>query len=94
MAIMSTASPFFERYVAFRSAMTLAGVPVDEAFCIKRHSTDMDVPLSALPELPEVFLCANDFIAVDTMQALRKLANRSQAISFYAGSTTPRNPGS
>ena len=27
----------------------------------------------ALPELPEVFLCANDFIAVDTMQALRKL---------------------
>ena len=64
---------FFERYVAFRSAMTLAGVPVDEAFCIKRHSTDMDVPLSALPELPEVFLCANDFIAVDTMQALRKL---------------------
>ena len=39
--------------VAFRSAMTLAGVPVDEAFCIKRHSTDMDVPLSALPELPD-----------------------------------------
>ena len=64
---------FFERYVAFRSAMTLAGVPVDEAFCIKQHSADMDVPLSALPELPEVFLCANDFIAVDTMQALRKL---------------------
>lgn len=64
---------FFERYVAFRSAMILAGVPVDEAFCIKQHSADMDVPLSALPELPEVFLCANDFIAVDTMQALRKL---------------------
>ena len=64
---------FFERYVAFRSAMTLAGVPVDEAFCIKSDTMDMDIPLAALPELPEVFICANDFIAVDVMQALRKL---------------------
>ena len=64
---------FFERYTAFRSAMTLAGVPVDETFCIKSNSTDMDIPLAALPELPEMFICANDFIAVDVMQALRKL---------------------
>ncbi len=64
---------FFERYVAFRSAMTLAGVPVDERFCIKSNSTDMDAPLAALPELPEMFVCANDFIAVDVAQSLRKL---------------------
>lgn len=64
---------FFERYVAFRSAMALAGVPVDEAFCIKSNTADMDAPLAALPELPDLFICANDFIAVDTMQSLRKL---------------------
>ncbi len=64
---------FFERYAAFRSAMTLAGVPVDERFCIKSNATDMDAPLAALPELPELFICANDFIAVDVMQSLRKL---------------------
>jgi len=64
---------FFERYTAFRSAMTLAGIPVNEAFCIKLTSPDMDAPLAALPELPDLFICANDFIAVDTMQSLRKL---------------------
>ncbi len=64
---------FFERYVAFRSAMTLAGVPVNETFCVRATSPDMDAPLAALPELPEMFICANDFIAVDTMQSLRKL---------------------
>ncbi len=64
---------FFERYAAFRSAMALAGVPVDEALCIKSNATNMDAPLAALPELPDLFICANDFIAVDTMQSLRKL---------------------
>ncbi len=64
---------FFERYTAFRSAMTLAGVPVDERFCLKVTGPDMDAPLAVLPELPDLFLCANDFIAMDTMQSLRKL---------------------
>ena len=53
--------------------MILAGVPVDEAFCIKSNSTDMDASLAALPELPDLFICANDFIAVDAIQSLRKL---------------------
>ena len=64
---------FFERYTAFRSAMTLAGVPVDEAFCIKVAPPNIDASLAALPELPDLFICANDFVAVDTMQSLRKL---------------------
>lgn len=64
---------FYERYTAFRLAMVMAGVPVDERFCIKLTTPEMDAPLAALPELPEVFLCANDFIAVDTMQSLRRM---------------------
>ena len=53
--------------------MTLAGVLVDERFCLKVSGPDMDAPLAALPELPDLFICANDFIAMDTMQSLRKL---------------------
>lgn len=66
---------FFERYTAFCSAMMMAGVPVDEAFCIKSNPglTEMDALLGAMPELPEAFICANDFIALDAMQTLRKL---------------------
>jgi len=65
---------FFERYTAFRCAMLMAGVPVNEQFCIKaNHFEDIYEPLRALPELPDLFICANDFVAVDTVQALRKL---------------------
>lgn len=64
---------FFERYLAFRSAMMLADIPADETFCIKSNSSDIATPLAAMAELPELFICANDFIAVDAMQSLRKL---------------------
>lgn len=66
---------FFERYTAFRSAMMMAGVTVNEAFCIKSNNdlAEMDALLGAMPELPEVFICGNDFIALDVVQSLRKL---------------------
>ena len=65
---------FFERYGAFRLAMTLAGVPVDERFCIMENTmTSIGAELEKLDELPEVFLCANDFVALDALQALRGL---------------------
>lgn len=63
---------FYERYTAFRCAMLMAGVDVDETFCI-RSSGCLTGPLSALPEMPDLFICANDFVAVDAIQALRKL---------------------
>ena len=61
----------YERLRAIDAA--LAGVPVDERFCLKVTGPDLDAPLAVLPELPDLFLCANDFIAMDTMQSLRKL---------------------
>lgn len=76
---------FFERYTAFRAAMALAGVPVDEAFCIKSNAADMDARLAALPELPDLFICANDFIAVDTIQSLRKLGKPAPADVLLCG---------
>ncbi len=65
---------FFERYSAFRCAMLLAGAPVEEHFCLKAvHRDEVEAGLSALGELPEMFICANDFIAVDAIQALGRM---------------------
>ena len=63
---------FFERYCAFRSAMTMAGVSVDERFCLCHNRIEGSVveTLANLEELPDVFLCANDFVAGDVMRAL------------------------
>ena len=65
---------FYERYTAFRCAMLMAGVPVDETFCIKENFYNgIMTALSALPSLPDLFLCGNDFVAVDAIRALRNL---------------------
>jgi LacI family transcriptional regulator len=62
---------FFERYTAFRCAMLMADVPVDERFCIKScESEEIAKALTDLPEFPDVFICANDFVAGDAMRAL------------------------
>ncbi len=62
---------FYERYTAFRLAMLMAGVPVDEQFCIRyNHQDEIAERLDELAELPDVFICANDFVAGDTMRAL------------------------
>ena len=62
---------FFERYAAFRGAMLMSGTEVEERFLIRADKPwDLREPLSALEELPDVFLCANDFVALDAMQIL------------------------
>ena len=65
---------FYERYAAFRCAMMMEGVPTEEQHCIKtNYHKEMYESLSALPQLPDLFICANDFVAVEAIQALRKL---------------------
>ena len=68
---------FFERYMTFRMAMTLEGVPVEERFLIRGNSAaEFSRDLEALEELPELFVCANDFVAYDALQILRRLGKR------------------
>jgi LacI family transcriptional regulator len=51
--------------------MLMAGVEVEERFVIKANEPwDMQAPLSALTEMPDAFLCANDFVALVAMQLL------------------------
>lgn len=65
---------FFERYAAFRLAMLLNGTPVNEAQCVKSNEwEEIQAQIRAMDELPEVFLCANDFVALHVLQALRDI---------------------
>lgn len=65
---------FLERYLAFRNAMMLHGIPVDERTCIRHNKvSSISSRLAALDELPEMFICANDFVAIDSLRGLRKM---------------------
>lgn len=76
---------FFERYTAYRNAMYLSGLPCPGEYCITGNkegvrnpdSTDYQEYLAEcllkLDSMPEVFLCANDFVAIDTIQVLKRL---------------------
>ncbi len=64
----------FERYTAFRYAMLIADVPVEERFCIKADAREeLESALSAVTDFPEVFVCAHDLIAAEAIYVLRKL---------------------
>ena len=65
---------FFERYLAFRNAMMLAEVSVEKKFCIcSNHGYEIEAQLAQLSELPDLFICANDFVAIEVIQALKKM---------------------
>ncbi len=76
---------FFERYMAYRNAMYLHGIACPEEYCLladQENESDMvsqnyraylTERLQRLEHLPDVFICANDFVAVDTLHALHGL---------------------
>ena len=77
---------FFERYLAFRSTMLLAGIPVEDRFIIPKNDIlELYQGLEALDELPELFICANDFVAYDALQSLRKLGKSVPEDVMLAG---------
>ena len=64
----------FERYTAFRCAMLMAGVPVEQRFCIRTGvAEEIESALAALSDFPEVFVCSRDLIAAETVSILRRL---------------------
>ncbi len=65
---------FYERYCAYRLGMLRAKVEVDERFCIKcNYEDEIGIELAKLDDLPDLFICANDFVAIDALMALRGL---------------------
>lgn len=76
---------FFERYMAYRNAMYLSGLDCPKDCCITGSRSNGINPgyedyrkylleeIQKIGKLPDVFICANDFIAVDTLMAFKKL---------------------
>ena len=75
---------FFERYMGYRNAMYLCGLPCPEEMCVTGNQEGVQRPAAEeyraylkasfrkMAELPEVFVCANDFVAIDLLHVLRK----------------------
>lgn len=71
---------FFERYLAFRNAMYLNELEIEEIYCYTEQHTPQEEYknfilryLSALDCLPDLFICSNDFVAMDALISMRKL---------------------
>ena len=65
---------FFERYTAYRISLLMAGVEAEEKFIIDAQSAEgIRKELAGLDELPDVFVCANDFVAIDALQVLTEM---------------------
>ncbi len=74
---------FYERYMSYRGAMYTLRLPCPEESCIidggpkisnrKEYREYLTSRLRSLESLPDVFICANDAVALDVMQALKSL---------------------
>lgn len=71
---------FYERWIGFCAALDKAAIPIDRTLCILEKDgvnyKDIDWimgQLKAMPSMPDAFACANDFLALNLMAALKKM---------------------
>lgn len=88
---------FYERFLGYRNAMYLSGLPCPEEYCITKNKEGAKIPgyeayrqyikeeIQKLNELPDVFLCANDFAAIDTMYVFKELGIRVPQDVYLCG---------
>lgn len=76
---------FFERYMGYRNALYLSGLDCPEGYCITGNKPAAKNPgyeayreyllekIQKIDKLPDVFICANDFIAMDALMVFKQL---------------------
>ncbi len=71
---------FYERFVAYREALYINNLPFDDSLCLTEvHNHDANYKsyvykaLEKMREIPQMFICANDFVAIDLLYGLRKM---------------------
>lgn len=70
---------FYERWLGFCTALSEAGLPLQRELCILREDSELYGDpdwilgqLDALPFMPDGFACANDYLAIHLMTALKR----------------------
>lgn len=88
---------FFERYMSYRNALLLHNLPFQEKYCVAQILDDdfktsfeayrriLRERIRGMDQLPDVFICANDFFAVDTINALKELGYSVPADVWVCG---------
>ena len=70
---------FYERWFGYRMALEQAGLQLDERLCVLAPDaspySDPDWligQMNRMPTLPDAFVCANDYLAIHLMNAIKK----------------------
>lgn len=71
---------FWERWTGFCFALDQAGIALEKQFCILADdASPYDDPewlieqIHAMPAIPDAFICANDFLALNMLSALKRM---------------------
>ncbi len=76
---------FLERFMACKNALYLLAQPFHEEYCMLKNKDEgekntkgdyleyLEGCIKKMPSLPYVFICANDFIAIDLLHVFKKL---------------------
>ncbi len=85
---ISHCQSFYERFLGYWNAMYLSGLSCPSDYCITENKRNVRIPgyepyreyikeeIQKRRELPDVFICANDFVALDAMQVFKELGIR------------------
>ena len=83
---------FYERWIGYCMALRDASLPINRALCILDEDSEsygsvewLLGKLSAMPQLPDAFACANDYLAIHLMSALKRMGLRIPADVMVAG---------
>ncbi|MBQ9280735.1 MAG: LacI family DNA-binding transcriptional regulator [Treponema sp.] len=88
---------FYERYDAYMGALRMFGLPFRDEWCLTGESVGLEYPshdeytaylercLRNCEKLPSLFICANDFVALDALQMLKKLGKSVPNDLFLCG---------
>ena len=67
-------------YTASQNNITRYSVPINESYCLtacsgngQEYRDSLKKSLSKMKDLPELFICANDFVAIDVLTVLREM---------------------
>lgn len=71
---------FYQRWSAFAGALARAGLSLDKSICILEEDTPdyndvnwIRARLEGMPVIPDALICANDFLALGVMNALKSM---------------------